>query len=241
MWSYVSFLHGGPDPRCCWSNVHSPALAALLKIVQLSGALVEVMQFAVQLLGVILAGSVVLYLVKVLDSGGAYATHSETYTWFWTLAYMRGEVPAGLLLVLWTGAVSACFYRVVVRPLSGRAEPADKEVADVEVDSISRGRVLPIAAAIFLNACVTGTVNALYIWSVQQSLGRSLHFGLQLILSIFRLLYAAVALPALTRSVHSAAANVRLRFSFLMVNNLLLPCLVTALTSDACFQVRQCP
>jgi len=221
--------------------VHSPALAVLLKIVQLSGAFIEVMRCAVQLLGVVLAGSVVLYLVKALDSGGVYAAHSETYVWFWTLAYMRGEVPAGLLLVLWTGAVSACFHRVVVRPLSGRAEPADEEVAGVEVDSISRGRVLPIAAAIFLNACVTGTANALYIWSTQQALSGSLHFGLQLILSIFRLLYAAVALPALTRSVHSAAANVRLRFSFLMVNNLLLPCLVTALTSDACFQVRHCP
>jgi hypothetical protein len=32
--------------------------------------------------------------------------------------------------------------------------------------------------------------------------------------------------------------NMRFRFFLLTINNLLIPCVVTALTSDACIQVR---
>ena len=246
VWTYMAYLHS-LNPRR-WSNVYSPAL---LKIAKLSGAFVEVMRSAAQLLGVVLAGSVVLYLVKAMDSSGAYATHSETYAWFWTLAYMHGVVPAGLLLLMWTGAISACFYRVVVCPAArGRivkrdvkrddsiaeAEPGVVEETEKE-DTSFRGHALPFAAALIFNSCVTITVNALYIYSTQQALGASVHFGLQLGLSTFRLLYSVIALPTLSRYVRSAGANIRLRFKLLLVNNLLIPCLVTALTSDSCFQV----
>ena len=98
-------------------------------------------------------------------------------------------------------------------------------------------RVVPIAVAFIANACVTITVNALYIYSTQQALDPSLHFVLQLSLSIFRLLYTAIALPILSRRIRSLVYNVRFRFILLTINNLLIPCIVTALTSDACFQV----
>jgi hypothetical protein len=90
---------------------------------------------------------------------------------------------------------------------------------------------------VVLNFCVVITVNALYIYSTQQALDAFVHLLLQFSLSVFRLLYSATAGPVLARSVHNAAANVRFRFMLSMINNLLLPCLVVALTSDACFQV----
>ena len=111
LWTYLLYMmnldiHG--------LNLNSTYASAVHLIAKLSGSLVEVMHYAVQLLIVILLGSVPLYITKAMDSSDEYVTHSKTYAWFWTLAYMRGVVPACLLLVLWTGAISACFYRVIV-------------------------------------------------------------------------------------------------------------------------------
>jgi hypothetical protein len=216
------------------------------KIAMLSGTIVKVMRYAVQLLVVVLAGSLLLYLIKALDSSGVYATHSHTYAWFWTLAYMRGVVPAGMLVVLWAGAISACFYRIVVHPMgrnagghceaSAEAARGNDPAATAEVMSF-RSRVVSMVAAIAINTCVTVAVNALYIYSTQQALGASVHFSIQLSLSIFRLLYVVVAFPLLSRPIRRIVENVWFRFILLTINNLLIPCVVTALTSDACFQV----
>ena len=166
---------------------------------------------------------------------------------------MRGVVPAGMLLTLWAGAISACFYGIVVHPElmsrkeGGRSEsllqnsaparPATTAAAPTAEDVSYRHQVVPIGAAFVFNACVTVAVNMAYIYSTQQALGASVHFCIQLSLSIFRLVYVAVVFPLLSRPIRSVIENVRFRFMLLTINNLFLPCMVTALTSDACFQV----
>ena len=168
---------------------------------------------------------------------------------------MRGVVPAGMLLVLWAAAISACFYGIIVHPvLSRRKEggrtdslfpesaptvPAATTATTAEVVSF-RHHVVPVAAAFVFNACVTAAVNTAYIYSTQQALSASTHFCIQWSLSIFRLLFVAVVFPLLSRPIRSVIENVRFRFVLLTINNLLLPCVVTALTSDACFQVLYC-
>ena len=223
------------------------------KVAQLIAAFREVVRCAVQLLVVILVGSTPLYLVKALDSSDAYATHSETYAWHWTLAKMRGVVPAGLLLMLWAGAISACFYRIIVHPILSRRRSSDSsgdssgdcsvtssEAAHHQTEATAEvvGYKYYVVGAFIINACITVVANVLYIYSVQQDLSPFIHFCIQLSLSVFRLLYVAVALPVLSRPIRSAVHNIRLRFMLLAINNLLLPCVVTALTSDACFQVN---
>jgi len=235
VWTYLTYLRS-LDTR---GLKYSPAVR---KIGMLSDTFVLVMQNAVQLLVVILAGSMVLYLVKALDSSDAYATHSHTYAWFWTLAYMRGVVPAGLLLMLWTGAISACFGCIVLFPRrSGGSSVMAQKTA---VPSAASGEIMSftdqavsVGAAFVFNACVTIVVNTLYIYSTQQALGFNVHLCIQLSLSIFRLVYVTVAFPLLSRPIQGAVDNVRFRFILLTINNLLIPCIVTALTSDACFQV----
>ena len=226
---------------------------SLRKIALLSGTFVEITQYAVQLLIVMLLGSVALYLLKALDSDEVYTTHSQTYGWFWTLAYMRGVVPASSFLLLWAGTISVCFYRIIMCskrnsvPHESETNPevrhenataATAATTTISNEGVSfRTHVLPIGTAFIVNACITIAVNTLYIYSTQQALGDSLHFGIQLSLSIFRLLYIAFAFPLLSQSIHNAAMKVRFRFVLLTINNLLIPCVVTALTTDACFQV----
>ena len=224
------------------SRWRTPYSETLLKIKKLSGTFLEVRRCAVQLLTVILVASVSIYVVKILDISGEYSTHKHTYSWFWSLAYMRGMVPACLLILVWTGAIVACFWRVVIL---GYYRPIASEVSKVFVNRLpadsqrSTDFYIPIWFGFVINACITIAVNVLYIFSTQLALKPSVHFAFQLSLSTFRLLYAMIALPMISRSIVSTVANVRFRFFLLTINNLLIPCLVTALTSEPCFQVRQ--
>lgn len=238
LWAYLTYLKN-LDPH---SLKYSPAVR---KVAMLSSSFVDIMQYTMKLLAGILAGSVVLIMVKVLDTYDVYATHSHTFAWFWTLAYMRGEVPAGLLLMLWVGAISVCFYIIIVYPIwsCGRIETPPKAVNKAAGKDIKseighfRSHAVSAGLAFIFNACITIAVNTAYIYSTQQALGASINFFIQLSLSIFRLVYVAAAFPLLSRSIQSAVENVRFRFILLTINNLLIPCVVTALTSDACFQV----
>jgi hypothetical protein len=245
LWTYMDYI----------KNLDARGLnscSAVRQIAKLSGAFVEIMQCAVKLVVLILAGSMALYLVKELDSENTYSTHSHTYAWFWTVAYMRGVVPAGMLLMLWLGAISACFYLVIIIPRrrTGRTGSSSSSSSSSEtprkaphteaasqIESNFREHAVSVGAAFAFNACITIAVNAMYIYSTQQALGAFAHFCVQLSLSIFRLVYIAVAFPLLSRSIRSAVENVRFRFILLTINNLVIPCVVTVLTSDACFQV----
>lgn len=237
----------------CENSIHNVDLSVynevyshfLHKIAMLNGIFGKVMRLAVHLLVVVMAGSMPLYVLKALDTGGQYSTHSHTYSWFWTLAFMRGEVPAVLLIILWASAVVACFFRILVfearRGSSTENTEGCHNYTGVGVrcsDTSYRNRSIYIIVAFVLNAGIAVTVNALYIYSTQQALSASIHFSLQLSLSIFRILYTVFALPLLSKSISSTIMNVRFRFFLLTINNLLIPCVVTALTSDACIQVR---
>ena len=217
----------------------------LRKIALLSDDFMEVIRCAVRLLSIILAGSLSWYLLKVLDSSGEYSTHSHTYSWFWTLAYVRGVVPAGLLLLVWVVAIIACFYRiVVVEKRMTRANQRELLVEEAhmkhncqEQHDFGKYQFGHVCVAFVINAGITIPVNALYIYSTQQDMSASAHFGLQISLSIFRILYSMTVLPLLSRFISGVIVNSRFRFTMLTINNLLIPCLVTALTSDSCFQV----
>ena len=218
---------------------------ALPYIIALRGSFADFLLCAMQLVTIVLAGSSVLYAIKALDSSGEYATHSHVYSWFWTLAYMRGVVPAGLLLMVWVGAITASFYRIVANPLRRWNDDVQNDIEmlgdgakNATHVSVTWWSIVSIGMVIILNVCIVVTANALYIHSIQLALSPSLHLFLQLSMSIFRLLYSAVVCPALAQPVRNATANVRFRFMLLMMNNLLIPGLVTVFTSDACFQVN---
>jgi hypothetical protein len=94
LWTYLTYLKNLDTTGLNYSPT-------VWKIAMLSGTFVEVIQYTVQLFVMIMLGSMILYLVKALDSSDAYATHSHTYAWFWTLAYMHGVVPDGMLVMVW--------------------------------------------------------------------------------------------------------------------------------------------
>ncbi len=48
-----------------------------------------------------------IYIVRGDNEGDSLSTHTNTYAWFWTLAYMRGVVPSSLILASWAVTVAA--------------------------------------------------------------------------------------------------------------------------------------
>jgi hypothetical protein len=236
---YVSYMYTGD---LYLETQNKELCSTLRKIAVLCRSFVGVTRYALQLMVVVLVGSTALYLTKGLDFEDDYTTHSHTYAWFWTLAYTRGVVPAGLLLLLWTMAISACFCRTVVYPSnaadgSNHSDPVTGSVSEIEIDRRSPLNTIQVVAAFCLNAIVTITVNMLYIYSTQHDLSATVHFGLQLGLSVFRLVYTVIVYPLLSSPIQSPEGSVRFRFMLLTINNLLIPCMVAALTSDSCFQV----
>ena len=225
--------------QMCWScykrwKVADELLSSIMqKILQLREVLIVVGQYGLALSGIILSGSVVFYVVKVIDSanGKYYSTHSHTYAWFWSMAYMRGYFPAMMIIFIWGVVMSVCFW--CISP--GLAEVSGKGSTTMYY---FRTGAVPVLIPLLLNVSVTVVVNAFYIYLTQQQLGHSALISLQFSLSIYRMLYVSMAFPLLSRHITELADKVHFQFVLLTINNLLIPCLVAAFTSDSCFQVR---
>jgi hypothetical protein len=223
----------------------SPRLISpeLLKISFLSDSFGKTELLFCKLLLIVLIMSMPLYIVKMTND--SVTTHSNTYTWHWTFAYMRGQLPSGLILLLW---VATCFCFAAVHP---KLDPVSVEKCERNGDAADKKEpkrsfapntkdYIPLCAALFFNASVMITVNSLYIYSTQQDFSSSFHLFVQVLLAIFRMIFAQVALPILASTIDDAVLNTLFRFILLTFNNLFIPCVVTAFTSPSCFQVIHC-
>lgn len=185
--------------------------------------------FSVLLLLMLVSGAPI-YVVRG-TSEEAFSTHTNTYAWFWTLAYLRGIVPTAFIVCSWFVTVTACFCRIVLYPLVQDSE-AHENGSSSQVKSHGL-----IVLSLFANGSIMITVNALYIYATQQPLSTAILFCMQLSLAVFRLGYSYSALPFLSQPVADPIANIRFRLRLLIVNNLVIPCLVTAFASPSCFEV----
>ena len=207
-----------------------------------------------------LASGVPIYIVRGGDGNHAYSTHSNTYAWVWTLAYTRGVVPSALILIVWAVVIGVCFYRIILTPLLTQQKAADSEfiIQSSSPNSVCDGLIIGstsderksntgvaglkthswLVTAFLVNAAVAITVNVLYINSTQQPLPALLHFGIQLSLAVFRLVYSYCVFPLLSEIITDPISNIGFRLRLLIVNNLVVPCIATAFASPSCFQVR---
>lgn len=231
------------------------------RVVALSATLSASPLLFVQLALVSLVTSAAVYVVKQVYY--RYSTHAETYTWFWTLAYARGVLPASLILLVWVVSACYCFHHIVISPparrsaLMGSGNHSHNENQHEEAavpsgcnnNDSSRGTAdgsglleaavgwLSLGAIVLANAAITITVNSLYIYSTQLAIAATLQLSIQLALAVFRIVYAYVSFPLLSKGIADPVENISFRFKLLMMNNLWIPFIATSLTSPSCFQV----
>lgn len=224
------------------------AETTLQPIKVLSDKCKSVSWFFVQLLFVTLVIGTPLYIVRGTDEE-ASSTHTNTYTWFWTVAYLHGVVPSSLILMTWVVTVAACFYRILLAPLIDETLPniqpwnSLRESHDASSDETTALnytilKYYGVLSGVFLvNMAVVMSVNALYIYFTQQPLSDLLRLVMQFSLAVFRLVYSYGVLPILAKTIADPVLNIGFRLRLQMMNNLVIPCLVTVFASPSCFQV----
>jgi hypothetical protein len=180
-----------------------------------------------------------LYLMKSVnstngDDSATYATHTHTYRWFATVAFLSGQLPASILLSI-TFVLLLVFSVYLLR--MGR-DKAQLESASVEVTFLS----LRIVLIFFTNLVFVGTANALYIWSTLRQYSSETHIRIQISLAIFKLIWGFILLPMLfPSSLKGTKRGVQLMSLTNIMNTVIIPSVVTAMTSPSCYQVSKEP
>jgi hypothetical protein len=221
----------------------------LQPIADLSDKLKSIMLLFIKLGFVVFATTLPIYVVKGVDNDHNYSTHSNTYAWIWTLAYMRGLLPSVLILIAWIVLIGVCYHRIILTAPLTEDFPVAAAVSSKSIVALSSAEkalendtIIDDATTrpwiLLANLTVAIVVNVLYIYSTQQPLSAFSHFGIQLSLAVFRLIYSYWFLPFLSRSIVSPIVNIGFRLRLLIVNNFLIPMVATAFASPACFQVR---
>jgi hypothetical protein len=255
-------------------------------------SLIDVVKFVLLLSAVMVLVSIPLYAVKayeVLHDDFTYSMYHNVFWWFFSFAYITGQVPVMLIIAAWIIMLTVFVWYVSWKFLmpsqqqqqlegSGRSSfsgsrvrgysstgsstsssfsgPSSRSGNSDELESGDGKKLLvdgktaaaaaaepnrfvfiPTMVAIFvLNLAVTITVNSSYVYSTTRPLTAGLHLLIQLFFALFNYMYTLTVLPLLSKPIKDPAIVIWFRLVLLVLNQMVIPCVATALTSPACFQ-----
>ena len=193
----------------------------------------SIAKFITVLLLSLLITSIPMYVLRLVDSDHVYSSHWNTYSWVISFSFMESDTMGGLSLLVWAVAVTITFtYRFFFAEDSRRVTESDECMENTSHWSLS------VVLAFTCSLSVTLLVNTLYVLSTTEwSLSPAASFAIRFAVSIFRILSAAIIVPFLANQVNDQERKTLFMFELLLLNNLILPCIVTAMTSSNCFQV----
>jgi Leucine-rich repeat (LRR) protein len=184
--------------------------------------------------------SLPVYVLKQLDAESAskgeetkYVTHTHQYNWLWTTAFVSGTTPAIILLA--AGFVCLSSFNVMMNRLGLSDEASPKSVT---VDEWNFAGVASVWFVFFLNLVVVGTVNVLYVWSTLLDLASDVHLRIQFSFGLFSSLWIVVLRRGLPFQIKESRYGVWLFICLNAMNSVMIPCVVTALSTPSCYQVR---
>jgi Leucine-rich repeat (LRR) protein len=184
--------------------------------------------------------SLPVYVLKQLDvepshqGDSQYVTHSHMYNWLWTMAFVSGTTPAILLLLMCL--VCLLYLTFVMNHLGGGIDHKDVS-SSLLPPSTPPLKKLTVWMIFLLNVAVVGTVNGLYLWSTLLDLKGDVRIWIQVSFAFFSLLWSLVLRHRLPSNIKESKSEVWLFTSLNLMNNVIIPCLVTALSSPSCYQV----
>ena len=192
-----------------------------------------------------------IYGVKFSEFGvhdNLYTTHSFQYYWTLSIAYLRGNVPAVLVMFMWTCVISVVvLFLVKDGPLRrfvttshthsrGKISISSKEASDTATPSTLQSS-LTYSSIFLFNIIVTGSVNGLYIYYSEQALTPAVHLSIQIAVAVFKVGWNMAIVPVLAKPLKTPGKIVGIELVILVFNNIVIPSIVTGFTSPACFQV----
>lgn len=176
---------GKVDPTCS-----SSPLASTLSFGYL---LSHLTQFVWVLVSLCLLLSVPIYVLKQSnveagnEENSEYVTHSHTYNWLWTMAFVSGITPAIILLVMCL--VCLLFFTLIINSL-GATNQKQHLAPTSDTDQHSHFLLLKVWFIFIVNALVVGTVNGLYLWSTLVDLTSDIRFWVQFYFGLFSFLWS---------------------------------------------------
>jgi uncharacterized membrane protein YhaH (DUF805 family) len=194
-----------------------------------------------------------VYMLKQLDQESTsqeeetqYVTHTHMYNWLWTMAFVSGTTPAIILLV--AGFVCLSYFTVAVNRLGGIDERSPSEPSRSPSFKLVKGAqthfVRSSVWVVFLvNITLVGTINGLYIWSTLLDLESDFRIWIQLFFALFSSLWSLVLRICLPSQIKESRYGVWLFICLNVMNTVMIPCVVTALSTPSCYQVSlaTCP
>ena len=194
-------------------------------------------RFILFLVIVVIVASLPIYFLRLVDTDNTFSSHWNTYSWTLSLSYLDGSLMGILVFCVWVLAASAYFFFYI----SSIEKSGDQDlIANVPVGDVDDLRKwnCRIILAFIANLFVTLLVNTLYILSTTDlTLSLSISIIIRIGVAAFRLINSAVIVPFLANHLTTPQRKSLFMLRLLMLNNLIIPCLVTALTSSNCFQV----
>jgi Leucine-rich repeat (LRR) protein len=180
--------------------------------------------------------TVPLLLLRAFRS--EYSTHTNLNRWSWTTAYLTGQVPCAFLLLSWMATLSTLIILIrAMKADTARPSPSPSPIRDSFLTSSSTTNWrsgCEIALSLSLNILVMGALNVFYILSYStHDLSSTDLLLIQLTVVFLKMFWSACCLPLLDFSKQSK----RVRIVISVLNSLFIPCIVTALSSPACYQV----
>jgi Leucine-rich repeat (LRR) protein len=192
-----------------------------------------------------------VYVLKQLDADTEsegdpeYVTHSHMYNWLWTMAFVSGTTPAIIFLLMCLVCLF-CFTFAINR--LGCATDINKEPSPlptfitpnakpVTIEDQPHLQMLMVWVIFVLNVVVVGTVNGLYLWSTLLDLSSDVRIRIQFSFGLFSFLWSVVLRLGLPLKIKESASEVWLFIGLIVMNSVIIPCIVTALSSPSCYQV----
>jgi Leucine-rich repeat (LRR) protein len=193
--------------------------------------------------------SLPLYVLKELslhtngnDGTTQYTTHSHMYRWLWTMAFLSGSVPAIILLVV--TLVSLMFFSFILNQISEKTQPQSflsSQSVEISgsIQAKSDNRLIVIVWVVFLlNTAVVGAMNGLYLWSTLVDLASDVRILIQVGFGFFSFFWnVAILQGAIPLKIKDSRYGVWLFSCLSLMNHVIIPCIVTALSSPSCYQV----
>jgi hypothetical protein len=201
-------------------------------------------QAIVCLAGLLLASSLPIYILKISEYFDnhqfEYSTYADTYRWFWTYAYISGEVPAVLILIGWVVVISVYYgYGIIFLPSYDSTlceQKRNRSATMVEIESKYHMNWLVEGGYLLLNVAAHLGLNGTYIYLAHQDYSSVTQLAIQMAMAVIKLLYTLVCIPLLASHIPVSNPNIWFRLILLIINNLIIPCLAVAFESPTCFQ-----
>ena len=184
-----------------------------------------------------------IYVIRIVNTEGdhSYSSHWNVYSWSLSFAYLKGDLMAVMVFCVWVlTAITYFAYIVFFDMEDGLKTGKSQNSAPVESskgDQVERWKIREVLISV-ANLTVSLLMNIFYILSItDQSLSSTTSIIIRLGVALYRLVSSAIIIPFLVKEVKDPMKQYLLEFRLIILNNIVIPCVVTALTSSNCFQV----